>query len=234
MCIINKPVKSVSNTSIFVAAGADGNRQLTIYSNTVDTFQCNTMILPFPLLSTEPLTTQIVYYDATEISSFFDTLESTFSYETDSDDLCDNICAKNIESLPVFDIGSYQVSTAYSVSDLLRVDKTIFSLSTQVASLLNREYANNFGFVICQLKEGCQTYEPFAYSHYLLKDTSTGCGRLFVPTKHYHADEGENGGAFSLWKGFQALFYDKAHWDHNIYVSTAESVMYICVYLISC
>jgi hypothetical protein len=71
MCIINRAVEKVSNTSLFAAKlaevtlpnGMKVQRQLTIYSNEVATKTENQMILPFPTVAAIPLEDQVVLHD---------------------------------------------------------------------------------------------------------------------------------------------------------------------------
>ena len=49
MCIISKEVNAVSKTKLFASLDDTGTRQLTVYSNQVDTDTSdNAMILPVP------------------------------------------------------------------------------------------------------------------------------------------------------------------------------------------
>jgi hypothetical protein len=83
--------------------------------------------------------------------------------------------------LPVFNIGSYQVSIAMSLTDIKHIDSSIFTLSNGCDELLSKEYNNPiFGFIICKLENSEKEYHPFGYSHNIYNNM------LFIPTKHYH------------------------------------------------
>jgi hypothetical protein len=82
--------------------------------------------------------------------------------------------------LAVFNVGSYSVSVANNLTDLHRVDTSVFNNCSDV---LRQHYTEPYwGFIICQLRDGNQKYHPFAYSHVMLN------GTFFIPTRHYHPD----------------------------------------------
>ena len=126
------------------------------------------------------------------------------NFTDELEECCDSV-------LEVIDVGSYQVSTAFSITDLSRIDSSVFSLSHDVAALLATNYPDNFGFIICQLKQGAQSYHPFAYSHFSFSDDGT---RLFVPTRHYHPHSTKQ----SIWARVKEWVSNTADWDHKIYV----------------
>ncbi len=222
MCIINDEVKSVSTTSIFVCKSPSGDRQLTIYSNAVDsTVDNNVMILPFPVQNCVTGEQQVVYYDLSSCPCFFDNLDETFIWpessqsernklRSDNTDCCDN------NTLEVIEVGSYLVSTAHSVSDLSRLNADVFTLSSGVSRLVKKNYSRDFGFIICQLKRGFHEYHPFAYSHCLLNSSTSN---LWLPTMHHHAHS--SGIVANIWSTMRSFFSfspEKAVWDHTIYV----------------
>jgi hypothetical protein len=55
MCIIANPVVNVASTKLYVSPNKAGTRQLTIYSNDVDTMSENAMILPVPTTDVESI-----------------------------------------------------------------------------------------------------------------------------------------------------------------------------------
>jgi hypothetical protein len=204
MCIISQPVKEVESTKILVAIGSDQSRQMIVYSNRVDNeISTNAMILPVP----NPKT--IKFHDLSKHKDIFKDLDSVFksfitmnslSYSSDS-------FARN-QTLKVFDVGSYQVSLAYSVNDILKVNQDVFQLSPGCYDLLKSSYTANFGFIICKLKQGDSTYHPLGYSHQIINKTN-----IFIPTKHYH----EHVSLDDIEYQIEETNKDEK-WSHNIYL----------------
>jgi hypothetical protein len=99
--------------------------------------------------------------------------------------------------LDVHDVGSYKASIVPSLDEFDRLDTNTFQIDHSLLGFLRAHYAAGFGFIVCKLKPGNNSYHPFAYTHAL--DFS---GKLFVPTRHYHPNHrGEI----------------EADWDHIIY-----------------
>ena len=61
MCIIAGEVRRVAGTKLFVMPSSDGRRQITVYSNKVDTPGANVMCLPVP--NPESIEFETVYND---------------------------------------------------------------------------------------------------------------------------------------------------------------------------
>lgn len=178
MCIISGAVNSVSKTKILIALDASKNRQLTVYSNAVDNrTPKNAMILPYPSVSSD----SIRFHDLSDYKDIFQDCQKSVS-QTRGVGRSMTLSAKGESRLSVFQVGSYNVSVANNLEDLQRIDTGIFRLTPGCLEVLAANYANNFGFVICQLKDGAEEYHPIAYSHAVH-------GQVFVPTKHYHDGE---------------------------------------------
>jgi hypothetical protein len=221
----------VSKTRIFVMPSLDlydaPPRQLTVYSNTVQTPAENLMILPVPWPDT-------VEFQETFMKSypkFLDDCEASLYRQPQY------LSAAHLQRswattrttapmLPVFDIGSYRVSVVPSVHEFARLNGAVFSLPTELKGILTNEYGNQsvpIGFICCKLRAGQQTYEPLAYTHRRWKLNS-----LFVPTRHYHAEVTERdvygytyfGEALTV-SGQRAL-EEKPHWDHAVYSLDTE------------
>lgn len=175
MCIISNSVSKVSDTKILVAVNEKTDRQLVVYSNKVDNAsQNNAMILPVPMPET------VKFINLSEYKNIFDDCKKSFYNPGRGINLSNGFEVSSKGLLEVFSIGSYVVSLAKSLSDLRRVDQSVFHLTEGCEGLLKNDYSDPvWGFIICKLNDGLEKYHPFAYSHQLM-DT------IFVPTKHYH------------------------------------------------
>ncbi len=226
MCIISNHVETVAKTKILVAVKPLTNRQLTVYSNYVDNnSENNAMILPVPYPNT------VQFHDLSNYKNIFTDCDNCFPKPKDiykSTNLSTNSYGWNdSKPLKVFNVGSYQVSLANSLSDLKRVDTNVFKLSKGCDELLSQQYNNPiFGFIICKLSKGSEEYHPFGYSHNLPNNN-----QVFIPTKHYH-EHNSNKRSFSeidnspMFQNFMQpinvpLITDD--WDHEIYLYNVTS-----------
>lgn len=191
MCIVSGPVERIANTRIVVAR-LPGDRQLTVYANTVDLKDGVpvAMILPYPEGEVEVLTT------TKSDMSLFQFIESFHAdLGTFGGTLSRGAPAAQSAPLEVRRAGSYRYSIAETVTDLHRADPNIFALGGGALKGLLEEYiAKKFSFLVCRIDADAD-YAPFAYVTPVVKD------RLFVPTKHYHGEPEES-----------------SHWDHTVYV----------------
>jgi hypothetical protein len=183
MCIISGPIEDVDSTKIFIAPNKAGNRQLTIYSNKVANLSPgNAMILPVPFPQT------VEFHNMNSYTTLFEDCSSCFIKPTsrgvskDMSLLFNNSSDSDHERcLRVYNVGSYQVTLALSLSDLKRVDAAVFTLSLGCSEVLSKDYADPmYGFIICKLADTNKSYHPFGYSHKIQGSA------LFIPTKHYH------------------------------------------------
>ena len=184
MCIVSLDVASIAKTKILVGISKDKKRQLTVYSNQIENHSNNNaMILPVPF----PETVQFV--NLSNYKNLFEDCQSCFynasrGFNTRSATLSANF---DLSKLEVFHIGSYKVSLAMNLSDLKRVDESVFVLSDGCEETLNKNYKENYwGFIICKLAKGKEDYHPFGYSHDILNN------QVFIPTKHYHQKSNYN------------------------------------------
>jgi hypothetical protein len=225
MCIISNPVESVSQTKILVGPNKNLDRQITVYSNQVNNVsESNAMILPVPHPST------IEFIDLSKYKHLFTDLDKVF-YKPQSRFLSKGMnfsLSANSAKLQVFNVGSYKVSLAMGLSDLNRVDGSVFNLSSGCYDLLKSSYDSTFGFIICKLAKGLENYHPFAYSHQMIKP-----GQLFIPTKHYHDHKRgfiydpnniDSSPMFSYFKQPKTNFNQEADdWSHDIYLYNCTS-----------
>lgn len=109
------------------------------------------------------------------------------------------------DTLEIIAHGSYLVSIAPQLEDLLRLNRNVFDLTPDLYHFFAKHYNREFSFLCCVLKKGYEGYEPLCYSHPLHSS-----GKLFVPTMHYHVHGSK-------------VETEHADWDHTIYsVGTEE------------
>jgi hypothetical protein len=205
MCIILGQVHSVSQTKLFVLANKKKTRQITFYSNAVDTPEENMMILPVPNSS------NAIELHTIQYKKMFDDLKR--SVKSTYQEPSRNILSRSLayasasprDTLEIISHGSYLVSIAPQLEDLLRLDESVFDFTPELYSFFGKHYSREFSYICCILKEGREAYEPLCYSHPLHSS-----GKLFVPTLHYH-------------KHNDRVETEDADWDHTIYsVGTEE------------
>lgn len=198
MCVINVNAE-VSNTNIFVAPDIKKERQLTVYSNSVkNESRNNMMILPVP----NPTSIRLI--DLSNSPNFFkNVLQFHIKYQKY---VLKSRLSSLSRKLQEYEVGSYNVCIANSIDLLDHINPNKFGTVTNtVKELFASTYDNNYGYVVCKLKEGDMEYHPLAYTHDILN------GSLFIPTLHSHGENRE-----STLDGYEN------HWDHNIYIVGTE------------
>lgn len=187
MCILALPVRSVSNTRIFV--GENEGRQLTVYEMAVQLqMPGNAMILPVP--TTDPDSIELVNME--KVPRFFDALSRMF--EPMALGMFKGTRSRGGGFLKVQNVGNYQVSVAGNIEDLNRIDPSVFRLTEATLETLVMNYRDGHSFVVAQLRESGK-YHPLAYTHPVAPD-----GKVFIPTRHEHGER-----------------HAKPYWDHHIY-----------------
>lgn len=189
MCLISKEVETVNDTKIFCGLNSNKTKQITVYANTINNISDNNaMVLPVPFPES------VEFHDLSNYKKFFEDCDDSFylpqtksfgsrGLSANSYSMVDSF---NSKPLKVFNVGSYKVSLAKSLQDLNRVNTNVFDLSSGLETILRQNYSNShFGFIICKLVRGNESYHPFAYSHKIFNS------KVFIPTKHYH-DESKN------------------------------------------
>jgi hypothetical protein len=220
MCIISDYVKHVAATKLFAMPSIDGLRQLTVYTNTVDTAKTNVMCLPVP----NPGTVKFETVPDHLFKQCADSIQKEATWGARSFSL--SLSGDGGSYLAVQGHGSYDVVTVPSMADLDRVPPSFATLTEDVKGFLRSNYPAEYGVLLCRLRVGSTRYEPFAYSHAMAGD------RLWLPTKHYHRHGGYGGssnaysnmGSHSSYADFMsgrsysmAGDHDSADWDHEIY-----------------
>jgi hypothetical protein len=185
--MISLPIEQVSKTNIFVGLNSSKTSQITIYSNFVsNNSNGNAMVIPVPFPST------VKFHDVSCIKNFFKIVDQsfyrmaqTFGMRSDSFSLTNSAKTKSV--LEVFSVGSYNVSLANNLSDISRLDKDVFTLSSGLAKTLGEHYSDPvWGFIVFILARDKKDYNPFAFSHALYNN------KIYIPTRHYH-DSMESG-----------------------------------------
>jgi hypothetical protein len=183
MCLISTEIESVSNTKILVAPNNNNTRQLVIYSNNVNNVsESNAMVLPVPLPQT------IKFIDLSKYKEIFEDCAKCFYNPIKSLNYSNSISTNSFNTrddkpLQVFEVGSYKVSLALNLEQISRVDVRVFKLSQGLKQILETYYYQPYwGFIICKLNSGPESYHPFAYSHQIIDS------KVYIPTRHYHQE----------------------------------------------
>lgn len=238
MCMLSWEISHVGKTQLFACPSLDGTRQLTVYSNVVDTPAENIMVLPVPF--PESVKFETVHKELfTECDNSFPKLKAGRGGSEFRN--CDHM---STNELKIIDHGSYQVVLVPSLADLERVPSGFAAISEGLRDYIRASYNPSYGVIVCKLKPGSINYEPFAYSHTLLdskhlSDNSIdgisdflSCKQLFLPTRHYHKHKGDSThrsrpSGRSMFDGIPVqplppLFYESNRvvddWDHDIYI----------------
>ena len=160
----------VKATNLFVAPNKDFTRQITVYSNNVQTeSRNNMMVLPVPHPES------IKFIDLTEYKDIFKDLEKSFDVQYRS------LGSNSKGALKVEKVGSYNATIVPTFGQLYQIDKNVFgTINPELKKVLGKYY-NSMGFIVCKLNPSSDfvNYHPFAYSHKINKV-------LFVPTRHLH------------------------------------------------
>jgi len=179
--MISLPIEQVSKTNIFVGLNSSKKSQITIYSNFVsNNSNANAMVIPVPYPSS------VKFHDLSCINNFFKVVDKSF-YRVSQTLNCNNVDSfvsrgvKTNKALEVFSVGSYKVSLAQNLSDISRLDKDLFVLSSGLAKTLESYYSDPiWGFIVFVLARDKKDYHPFAFSHSLYNN------KIYIPTRHYH------------------------------------------------
>jgi hypothetical protein len=198
MCIISGPVVTVASTKIFAIPSKDRKRQLTVYKNEVDTKNYNAMCLPVP----NPHTVQFEKVS----NNIFKQCSMSFSSRilkgiTRNSGMYEYHSLSIQKPLPILSHGSYDVVLVPSMNDIERIPTSFTTLTNEVIQFLRTSYPENFGIVLCKLRQGNMNYEPFAYSHDIQQN-----GKLFFPTKHFHTHDKMNVNQLNGDGGWQSSF----------------------------
>ena len=209
MCMINYPISKVSKTNLLIARlkSKQSNRdyQFVSYGNSIELDKSqknNAMILPIPCSVQD-----IIVIDSKETwsESLIKTMKKAFDRLTvtrgntfgfgDSYSLQ----SKSVQTLEVFQAGSYKYSIAPSLDQLNNFNSMVFSfeLSNELKEYLQLYYKDGpFSYLILQLDKSAD-YHPFCYLHPI------AFNRMFIPTRHFHAHGGAAPLSTPSWAGGQ-------------------------------
>ena len=204
MCIILGQVNSVSQTKIFTLTNKNKTRQMTFYSNAVNTPEENMMILPVP---TKNGSIELVKHDYKDLfQDLRKSVKEIVSHDPNWGLMRSAALASDTRKpLEVILHGSYYCSIAPTFEDLARLDSGYFDMTPELLEFFAKNYNREFSYLCCVLKPGLEAYEPLCYSHPMHSS-----GKLFVPTLHYHVHD-------------STIHTDTADWDHLLYsVGTVE------------
>lgn len=117
-------------------------------------------------------------------------------------------------TLPVFTVGSYEISVAMNINDINKIDKKTFSILPDCKTMLSTTYqASYWGFIICKLTNNTdKIYHPIAYTHQLLPN------QAFIPTKHYHNHDSYIKKILGYIFNYTNDNNKVADWHHKIYL----------------
>lgn len=189
MCCFSKPVRSVSNTSIFCRVGAKGY-QVVVYSMRLDAKEDLAMILPVPVIpkSSEDVTK---FLDFSGYPTFFEDIEKNFPLpQTFGGPFGEK---PRSGGLKVNRVGSFDASFAPTTADFSRLDER-FKLSPEVWQKLPQY--SDYGFVVFKLRKGAAQVHPMGFA-FPTRDRS----QITFPTVHIH----------------DGKVHEKAGFDHSLY-----------------
>lgn len=203
MCLFSTSVARVNNTEIFVAklAGSRIGKQLTVYKNRVTLgVDPTAMILPVP--NPDGFVDQISVIDMTACASIFEDLASFFPVAKSLSFGAFGAAANSQSAkLEIKQSGDYEYSIADTLNDLDMLDWSHFKVDEAIKTILQKQYAVDFGFVVCRCKKSGD-YAPIGIVHPSIK------GKLHVPTMHEHGMSDPSA---------------PPEWDHTIYAVNTVS-----------
>jgi hypothetical protein len=201
MCCFSQPVISVTATNIFARAG-DEDRQLLVYSMSLNAKNDLAMILPLPV-KTPAGEKDLQFINLKGYPDFFTDLLAGFPVPPPPSRGLSELSAASAaaDKLEVVKVGDFEASFVPAMKDFSRLDKR-FRLPTDAWKKLP-EY-ESWGFAVFKLKPGAMTVHPMAFS-FIRRDAKT----LFFPTVHIH-----DGTVHSKAK-FDHTLYCQPHHDHH-------------------
>lgn len=192
MCMIILPA-DVSKTKIIAIPNNNHNKQLLIYSNTVDTRNNNVMILPVPIQNVqtiEEIDKNIEFINLADIDDLknvdlFKKLYYCFNDESFlfSQGRYRSLNTNSKYEYVKYDVGSYigiKTKDIDSIIEIVNIEFKLNMLDSNFLTILKKYYSVNYAFILFALKEGLHSYYPFAYSHDIVNN------KLFIPTRHIH------------------------------------------------
>ncbi|NND99972.1 MAG: hypothetical protein HKN47_21855 [Pirellulaceae bacterium] len=178
MCCFSRPVKSVSDTSIFARLAGKGWQYL-VYNMTFQASEDLAMILPIP--TKKNLGEAAVKFISLEnYPDFFDDMRLGFPVPV-SRGKAGGFAAEGVDSaltLEVVDVGAFEASFVPTVKDFGRLDER-FRLGEGTWDSIPKY--KDYGFAVFKLKQDDHKVHPMAFQF-----ASSIGWRLFFPTVHIH------------------------------------------------
>lgn len=177
MCCFSRPVRSVTETTIFARLDGQG-RQFIAYAMRLDAPEDLSMILPIPVpAASDEKAVEFISLEA--YSNFFSHLSAGFprpqSFRSKP------AAARGLAEgapLQVHRVGSFDASFVPKIADFRRLDRR-FRLPEGTWEKLPQY--GDWGFVVFKLRKGDGQIHPMAFAF-----PSRHAGQLFFPTVHIH------------------------------------------------
>ncbi len=140
--------------------------------------------------------------DFFDFKTFFTECDAWFPQPRSRQSETKNSAPSRNSKLEVVQIGGYNISIARTLDSIQQIDKDVFSVADNLYQVLQNNYAQGFGFLICSFdtskKISSKDTAPLAYVHCMGEE-------FFVPTRHEHGHHEE-----------------LPHWDHVLYMWNAK------------
>jgi hypothetical protein len=155
---------------------SENNRQIVVYSMTIDMAKPLAMVLPVPVKKgSDEKAVRFINFE--NYQNFFGDLDAGFP-KLDSENLSAQGPMPASSKLEVIQVGNFEASFVPTVKDFSRLDDR-FRMPADLFTKMP-DY-RHFGFAVFKLKPGAQTVHPMAFEF----PASPGA-QLFFPTVHVH------------------------------------------------
>lgn len=193
MCCFSRPIKSVTNTSIF-ARLTNRQTQYVVYQMQYDSQEQNAMILPIPTAK-DASESSVKFFDFESYPNFFQDMARSFpmlnpppvAFRADSKS------APPARTLQVHKVGKFVASVVPSVDDFRRLDP-LFSIAPDVWAKI--PVYSDYSFVVFKLDELAGKPHPMTFEFKTRHEN-----QIFFPTVHIHDGE----------------VHAEEHFDHTLY-----------------
>lgn len=201
MCIISKPINSVSKTRITVIPSVS-NRQTVVYSCSIDSVLKNAMILA-------------VWNPGNDVNNItLHNMEKVPNFNQKLSDLYEDPNRRVTKGVPktplvVHKVGKYDVSVAPTLSDIDNVEDEL-KTPPELHEFLRKSYTDDYSYLIAKFQAGKQQFHPLGYTH-------PRADHIFIPTLHWHQH------TWWFWK-YQDI--QVGDFDHEIFVLNSGANVY--------
>jgi hypothetical protein len=246
MCLFTGVVNSVSNTRIF-AAPVGSQLQLIVYQNEVSVSQNVAMVLPFPFYADQmEQKMEIQLINMTQYTDFFKDCDKELPKSSSPRGTgiffgggFGSAASNNLE---IKQVGSYDISVAYSLDQLGKLNWEHFDLSRSLLAILQKNYAESFGFLVCKIQaskfaSARPLFGSGGFGSFGPSTSSFGTPSGFQPTRPTSSDfepvafvcpmkrkvEGNDLQLFVPTRHEHGKGSQQADWDHQIWIFHATS-----------